>query len=460
MGLDLSSFEAFKKQATSGGGSTGSVGSTGGGYSSNPVSGDGGSANRYSDVSLFAKEEEEEKKVANAYDEFFEEAMFGSEEESSEDATKTKAEKNAETTATGKKTSDTKETKESNNNYQKELDSKYKDTAEKSAEDAFADLTAAGVLNDPEYYKTMLCATKELVQNDQWKISIADENGNISDQNLADAVAASFDSEIDLYIQAEVEKVIKEYGQSSKVGYLSEKGIAALAAKGIRVDAVGQGDEENGSNTNRVYSFSLVEVPDNFETLSPEEQRAIVYADDAKIIEDKAGNKGSYLFADALIPDGCAQNSEVNMSSILDQMGYDCVSKADFIGSDGKFDEAEYQAMLSEVGDMVNSGEYSARETITALYGNTREICDAIKKLWNGDGAHPGQTVYGGSGNGKSDKAKDLDKKEKEKEINDKYETILSSKKAAYKEEHGEDATGKDLAKLETQAKLEAKSQS
>ena len=74
MGLDLSSFEAFKKQAT-GGSSSGSVGSSGGGsYSSNPVHGNGSSSNS---LSIFEKEkaekEEEEKKVANAYEKLFEE---------------------------------------------------------------------------------------------------------------------------------------------------------------------------------------------------------------------------------------------------------------------------------------------------------------------------------------------------------------------------------------------------
>ena len=429
MGLDLSSFEAFKKQAT-GGSSSGSVGSSGGGsYSSNPVHGNGSSSNS---LSIFEKEkaekEEEEKKVANAYDELFEEVMFG---KTSEKDAKNKV---------------------ADSSYQQELDSKYKDDENKSAKEAFAALTEAGILNE-QYYDRMVCATEKLVQNNDWMISIADENGNISDVALADAVAASFDSELDLYIQDIVGEVMAKYGTCSK-GYLSDQARAELAAKGIRVDSVGQGDEENGSNTNRVYSFSLVELPANFESMSPEEQMEFVYSDDAKIVEDKAGNKGSYLFADALIPDGYAQNAEINMSSILDTMGYDCISKADFIGADGKFNQAEYDAMLSEVGDLVNSGELTGSDKISDIYGNTREICDSIKRLWGGDGAAPGQYgIGGGDGTTAAEKAKE------EKELNDKYEKILDQKKADYKEEHGEEATGDDLAKLESEAKIEAKNQ-
>ena len=424
MGLDLSSFETFKKQVTD----SNSFGSVGGSYNSNPVD-NGSSRNLFS---FFEKEkaekEEEEKKVANAYDELFEEVMFG-------------------------KTSE-KEAKEkvSNNSYQQELDSKYKDDENKSAKDAFAALTEAGILNE-KYYDRMVCATEKLVQNADWMISMADENGNISDVALADAVAASFDSELDLYIQDIVGEVMAKYGTCSK-GYLSDQARAELAAKGIRVDSVGQGDEENGSNTNRVYSFSLIELPSNFESMSAAEQMEFVYSDDAKIVEDKAGNKGSYLFADALIPDGYAQNAEINMSSILDTMGYDCISKADFIGANGKFDEAEYKAMLAEVGEMVNSGELKGSDKITEIYGNTREITSSIKRLWGGDGSAPGQHgIGGGDATSAETKAKE------EKELKNKYEKILDKKKADYKEEHGEEATGDDLAKLENEAKIEAQNQ-
>ena len=193
MGLDLSSFEAFKKQATSSG-SSGSVGSSGSGYSSSPIGGGNSDSNL---LSIFEKEkaekEEEEKKVANAYDDLFEEVMFG---KTSEKDAKNKV---------------------ADSSYQQELDSKYKDDENKSAKEAFSDLTKAGILNE-QYYERMICATEKLVQNTDWMISMADENGNISDVALADAVAASFDSELDLYIQDIVGEVMAKYGTCSK-GY-------------------------------------------------------------------------------------------------------------------------------------------------------------------------------------------------------------------------------------------------
>ena len=112
--------------------------------------------------------------------------------------------------------------------------------------------------------------------------------------------------------------------------------------------------------------------------------------------------------------------------------------------------------MLSEVGELVNSGELTGSDKISDIYGNTREICDSIKRLWGGDGAAPGQFGIGGGSGGVTDAAA---KAKEEKEMNDKYEKILDKKKADYKEEHGEEATGDDLAKLENEAKIEAQNQ-
>lgn len=74
--FDLSSFDAFKQQAT---------GSTSGNYGSNSsygVYGNDNTTQQYEAVSLFANgNEQEEKNVANAYDEFFDKMFFGTEEE-------------------------------------------------------------------------------------------------------------------------------------------------------------------------------------------------------------------------------------------------------------------------------------------------------------------------------------------------------------------------------------------
>ena len=191
------------------------------------------------------------------------------------------------------------------------------------------------------YYDRMVRAAEKLVNNEKWRISMdTDGDGTIESVALADAVAASFDSELDLYIQDIVSEIMDKYGTCSK-SYLGEKARKELAARGIRVDSVGDGTEEDGSITNRVYSFSLVELPENADEMTIDELYAAVYSDDAKIVEDANGKKANYLFADCLIPDGCAQGAEVHLSSILDQMGYDCISKADFIGR-----EDEYTANL------------------------------------------------------------------------------------------------------------------
>jgi hypothetical protein len=75
-----------------------------------------------------------------------------------------------------------------------------------------------------------------------------------------------------------------------------------------------------------------------------EEIMAYVYGDNAEILEDAAGKKGSIIFADCLTSDGTAQGAEMNLSSILDQMGYECVSKADFMGQ-----EQQYYDLLENI---------------------------------------------------------------------------------------------------------------
>ena len=56
MGLKLDSYEEFKKQATS------NVGGSSSSSSSSSIGGDSGEAKRYGDVSLFANEENKDRK--------------------------------------------------------------------------------------------------------------------------------------------------------------------------------------------------------------------------------------------------------------------------------------------------------------------------------------------------------------------------------------------------------------
>ena len=479
MGLDLSSFEAFKKQATS----SGSVSSSGGGsYSSNPVS--GGSSNRYSEVSLFAKEEEEEeKKVANAYEEYFEEVMFGKEED--EDSTKTETEKNADKTSSGKETSKTNGTVE---DYEK---NEIGNGEFKSVTDAINSLLDSELFQNQGIKDGASHIMKDVIENTQWKVDMDADGDGVIDQgvNLADAIAASFDSELDLYIEDQLHAIMEKYqcyDIKALFGSENSQAVKDLAALGIRADAVGDDAEWQ----NRTYTFSLVEVPEGFENLSPEEQMEIVYSDDAKILTDGNGKKGSMIFSDCLVPDGNAQGAELNLSSILDTMGYDCISKADFVGR-----EDEYHALIQELGEDIVNGEYTSDGTTHAdIYTEkTLKIWVATRARDTANGDAPGQWsqhltfeetmdrierfglgAEGGSlrktgslstNNSKMSEsdalsdAKQTEEANKEAEKQAKTTDILDKLISKYEAEHGEKPVGQDLAKLEHQAEQQAKTQ-
>jgi len=322
----------------------------------------------------------------------------------------------------------------------------YNDDKKYNAKQAISNMSHSSIFageNVTAYYDRMACAAEHLTTNDQWKIYMdADGDGTQEDVNLADAIAASFDSELDLYIQDIVSDIMATYGTCSK-GYLSESAIRALAMKGIRVDSVGASD----SITNRVYSFSLIDLPDNVEELSKDDLFAYVYSDDAKIVEDKNGKKGSYLFADCLIPDGCAQGAEIHLSSILDQMGYDCISKADFIGN-----EAEYDKMIQSVKDYLDSGEYTSSANVKDIYGNTKDILQSVKDLWGGSGAAPGQFGIGGSGSDGELNANGLTKEQQNQ-----ADKIYKQKLKEHKEKYGEDADTLQQKQYKREAEQEAK---
>ena len=197
-----------------------------------------------------------------------------------------------------------------------------------------------------------------LQANEEWTVSMdTDGNGEYEEKKILDAVADSFDSELDLYIQDKLEKIIEKYGPNSK-NYLSSSALAELKSYGIVVESVGG---KNG-NCDRVYSFSLVDENDN-------------------VLTDANGKKGSIIFADCLVPDGNAQAAEVQLSSILDSMGYDCISKADFIGR-----EDEYWEVLSQIQENINNGLYEGKGNTSSIYGDIKDIVTSVASLWTGNG--------------------------------------------------------------------------
>ena len=309
---------------------------------------------------------------------------------------------------------------------------------------AIKSLTESSIFTDKNinvmsYYERMKCAVEKLQTNEDWRVSM-DVNGDGvveegEGENLADAIAKSYDSELDLFIHEKVEEAIAKFGCCSKQ-YLSEDAQKWLKDNyNIVVEAVGAEDQQ----TNRTYAFSLVDENGN-------------------VIQDENGKKGSIIFSDCLIPDGFAQGAEVQLSSILDQLGYECLTKADFIGN-----EDEYYDMIKNIEEGLKNGEYQSSNGGTeTLYGNRKDVTQAIKDLWGGSGSAPGQTGFGGDGSfvGK-ERAERLEKgeagKELDKEIEAYKEKRYNELVQQYKDEHGEDPTDAETADMLVQADKDAK---
>ena len=295
---------------------------------------------------------------------------------------------------------------------------------------------------------------------------------------LLEAIAESFDSELDLYIQETIREAMQKFGTCSK-GFSSEACLNWLAERGIRVDSIGtssgedkDGDGEvDGSFSNRVYTFSMVEVPENFDDMSTEEKRAYIYGEDAKILQDENGNKGSIVFGDCLIPDGYAQGAEFNLSSILDEMGYECISKADFIGNEDDYfammDEFDQMFGVNSEGERTGNGTYTGVETIDETYTFNRDIQASVKALWGGSGSAPGTGGYSGTDGEdyvnklRADAEEELGIKaqmDENKEVEEYKEKRLEQLIENYKDEHeGQEPTGQELAALERAVEDDAK---
>ena len=340
--------------------------------------------------------------------------------------------------------------------------STYADSTNISAQDALQNLINNQNLFGSAvtaYQSRMICGVEQMINNEDWRVSMdSDGDGEQESLKLVDAIAASFDSELDLYIQNKVDEVIDKYGCSSLVGYLTEDALKELASFGIRVDSVGDLEQM----TNRTYTFTLVDVPDDIAAQGADAIHNWLYnteeGQNAKAIEDANHKKGSYIFSDCLIPDGCAQGAEVNLSSILDQMGYDCISKADFIGR-----EDEYFQLLNSIDADRQSGWSSGMftvgdESINDLYGYVKDIRQSVKDLWGGSGAAPG--VYG-TGAGEVSKASELEglteaekaeMEEKEKEMEE-IKDYINSRTEYYTKQFEKE--GKDASAIEITRKVD-----
>ncbi len=78
------------------------------------------------------------------------------------------------------------------------------------------------------------CKINQFWNNQEWKVTAdTNEDGTMEEVNLSDAIADSFDSELDLYIQDEFQKILKKYGTKMK-GFLCPEAIAELKANATR----------------------------------------------------------------------------------------------------------------------------------------------------------------------------------------------------------------------------------
>jgi len=343
-------------------------------------------------------------------------------------------------------------------------------------------------------------AITDITKNTAWGVDVdIDGDGVIEDGvAIADAIAASFDSELDLYIQEHLESIFRKYkcqNMRQLFGDSNSPAIIELARLGIRADGVG----DDKAWQNRTYSFSLVELPDNVDEISDKDLLELVYSNDAKILEDKQGKKGSIIFSDCLIPDGVANGAEINLASILDTMGYDCFTKADFVDNPD-----EYYELLNDIDEKLLNGYYtSSGTTHSDIYGDkTKHISDAVNAVYsqgiayvagwaydpitftgtrqsykapasmgNGITARNSELVLPGSGtfvpiSGEGASGKDGDSSlvnkdqkeaESEKDIKAAADKILNQKINEYKKENGETPKGSALRKLEDEALREAK---
>ena len=240
----------------------------------------------------------------------------------------------------------------------------------------------------------------DLLNNEEWKVDYdVDGDGQAEDGvKLADAIALSCDSELDLYIQDALENVMKNHGCNLRdlFGTKNSVGLQELAKLGIKVDAVG--DDANWQN--RTYSFSLVDLSEvgdynNDGVQDLNDTLAAMYGDeenglepmDLKVLEDANGKKGSFIFSDCLVPDGTSQGAELNLSSILDSLGYECLSKADFTEN-----PQEYYDLIADVQAGLDANEYGASEhTVNNIYNKTLNISTAVRAVYTANGNAPGQ---------------------------------------------------------------------
>lgn len=168
---------------------------------------------------------------------------------------------------------------------------------------------------------------KKAILGGEKYITVTDANGET--MSGVEAMAKSYDSVLDLYTQEQFKKVLEDYGYGTFTNNCQFlKHTDEIREKyGIDIKMVEtqrDGKRDVAGVQNRTFEISLVDK-------------------DGNIIEDEDGNKSTILFGDWVIPDGCAQGAEFDFISVIDQAGFDCVSKADFIDNEAFKNNPEFQ---------------------------------------------------------------------------------------------------------------------
>ena len=277
---------------------------------------------------------------------------------------------------------------------------------------------------------------KRLINNDdgsKGKITYADGTS----VDLAKGIADSFDSVLDLYIQREVEKIAGNGGGGNiKEDFLTKENIEKLRQKNIVVKSV-QLDNLKGGHA---FSFSLVD-------------------DNGNIMQDENGNLGSCIFADCLNPDGYMQNCEMNFPNILDQLGYECLTKADFKGTD-----AEYQQMLNEIEQQIATGAFKGETALTSIFNKELDFKPATGKGFSVDDSiavFDTEDSFGTISDmeewerREAGKSKESSSGSVSSDLQNQYNKALQAKVSSYKSGNGGNISQASLAKICSQLNAE-----
>lgn len=152
----------------------------------------------------------------------------------------------------------------------------------------------------------------------------------------ADAMAASYDSVLDLVLDQKLNNALEDiFGKDCTMPNWDRIMNCADRLKkeyGIVIE----------KNADRMFWVSLVDENGN-------------------VIKDENGNLAQVKKSDNMLPDGLAQKNEIFASGALDMMGYDCISFLDLTGEEYEQVKAMAQMNNSELGESSGKTSRQAR---------------------------------------------------------------------------------------------------